>query len=66
MCKAVEEYGKKERAEGHAEGLAEGRAEEKIETVKNLLKQNLLPADKIAAAVSLSLGEVKEIEATIS
>lgn len=66
MCKAVEEYGKKERAEGLAEGRAEGRAEEKIETVKNLLKQNLLPADKIAAAVSLSLEEVKEIEATIS
>ena len=53
MCRAFEEYGN-ERAE-------EARNEKAIEVAKDLLKENVLPIERVAAIAKLPLEQVQKL-----
>ena len=53
MCKAVEDYGKKERQEGI------------IETIKEFIKDGTLSIDKISEIVKMPVDEIRKIAATL-
>ncbi|MBQ9516063.1 MAG: hypothetical protein IJR57_08130 [Ruminococcus sp.] len=53
MCKAVEDYGKKERQEGI------------IETIKEFIKDGTLSLDKISEIVKMPVDEIRRIAATL-
>ena len=53
MCKAVEEFGKKERMEGRRDGI--------VETIKGLIKDGTLSIEKIAEIVKLPVEEIRKI-----
>ena len=53
MCKAVEEYGKKERMEGRRDGV--------VETIKGFIKDGTLSIEKIAEIVKLPVDEIHKI-----
>lgn len=53
MCKAVEEFGKKERAEGRRDGV--------VETIRGFIKDGTLSIEKIAEIVKLPVEEIREI-----
>lgn len=57
MCKAVEEFGKKERAEGRAEGRRDGV----VETIRGFIKDGTLSIEKIAEIVKLPVDEIRKI-----
>lgn len=60
MCKAVEEYGKKERMEGRQEGRQEGRLELMIEFIKRFIQKGK-SYDEIADELGVSVDEVKKV-----
>ncbi len=60
MCKGLEGYGKKERAEGRAEGRTEGRAEGIIETLTALVQKGLLAVKDAAAQAGMSVEEFEQ------
>ena len=53
LCKAVEDYGKKERQEGI------------IETIKEFIKDGTLSLDKISEIVKMPVDEIRRIAATL-
>ena len=58
MCTALERLAE----ENRQRGIAQGRCEERDVTVKALLLQGLLPEQKIAEAVNISMEELQEIK----
>jgi len=59
MCKAVEEYGKKQKLEGRIEGRIEGKIEGKIETAKNLAAMGM-SVSVISQALDATEASVRE------
>ena len=57
MCKAVEEFGKKERMEGRRDGI--------VETIRGFIKDGTLSLDKIAEIVKMPVDEIKKIAAAM-
>ena len=62
MCTALERLAEENRQRGIEQGLAQGRCEERDVTVKALLLQGLLPEQKIAEAVNISMEQLQEIK----
>ena len=66
MCTALERLAEENRQRGIAQGIergiAQGRCEERDITVKALLLQGLLPEQKIAEAMKISLEKLQEIK----
>jgi predicted transposase/invertase (TIGR01784 family) len=52
-------------AKGMAKGLAKGKAESVLNVAKSLLKMGLFPLENIAEATNLSLGKLKELQASL-
>ncbi|GAB3362453.1 hypothetical protein GCM10027566_30270 [Arachidicoccus ginsenosidivorans] len=48
-----------------AEGAAKGKAESVLNVAKSLLKMGLFPLENIAEATNLSLGKLKELQASL-
>ena len=69
MCTALERLAEENRQRGIEQGIeqgiergiAQGRSEERDATVKALLLQGLLPEQKIAEAVNISMEQLQEI-----
>ena len=69
MCTALERLAEENRQRGIEQGIeqgiergiAQGRCEERDATVKALLLQGLLPEQKIAEAVNISMEQLQEI-----
>ena len=61
MCTALERLAEENRQRGIEQGIAQGRCEERDVTVKALLLQGLLPEQKIAEAVNISMEQLQEI-----
>ncbi len=65
VCKAIENYGEKQRLEGKTEGKIEGKIEGAIETkidnAKKMISKGKLELDEIAEYSGLPLDEVKEL-----
>ena len=69
MCTALERLAEESRQRGIEQGIeqgiergiAQGRCEERDATVKALLLQGLLPEQKIAEAVNISMEQLQEI-----
>ena len=66
MCTALERLAEENRQrgieQGIEQGIAQGRCEERDVTVKALLLQGLLPEQKIAEAVNISMEQLQEIK----
>ena len=62
MCTALERLAEENRQRGIEQGIAQGRCEERDVTVKALLLQGLLPEQKIAEAVNISMEQLQEIK----
>lgn len=66
MCTALERLVEENRQRGIEQGIergiAQGRCEERDATVKALLLQGLLPEQKIAEAVNISMEQLQEIK----
>ena len=66
MCTALERLAEENRQRGIEQGIergiAQGRCEERDATVKALLLQGLLPEQKIAEAVNISMKQLQEIK----
>ena len=70
MCTALERLAEENRQRGIEQGIeqgiergiAQGRCEERDATVKALLLQGLLPEQKIAEAVNISMEQLQEIK----
>ena len=74
MCTALERLAEENRQRGIEQGIAQGiergieqgiaqgRCEERDMTVKALLLQGLLPEQKIAEAVNISMEQLQEIK----
>ena len=58
MCTALERLAE----ENRQRGIEQGRCEEREMTVKVLLLQGLLPEQKIAEAVNISMEQLQEIK----
>ena len=69
MCTALERLAEENRQRGIEQGIeqgiergiAQGRCEERDATVKALLLQGLLPEQKIAEAVNISMEQLQDI-----
>ena len=61
VCTALERLAEENRQRGIEQGIAQGRCEERDVTVKALLLQGLLPEQKIAEAVNISMEQLQEI-----
>lgn len=61
MCKAVEEYGLKQRSEGIKEGIKEGI----LESVKKLIRKGKLSYEEIADSFDMPVEEVRNIAAQV-
>ena len=66
MCTALERLAEENRQRGIEQGIergiAQGRCEERDATVKALLLQGLLPEQKIAEAVNISMEQLQKIK----
>ena len=62
---ALESWRHRLKAEGEARGVAKGKTKEKLNVAKSLLKMGLLSLENIAEATNLSLGKLKEIQASL-
>ena len=62
MCTALERLAEENRQRGIEQGIEQGRCEERDVTVKALLLQGLLPEQKIAEAVNISMEQLQEIK----
>ena len=69
MNKALEEFREEAKQEGRQEGRLEGRQEGRLEGIKEsssesavkMLKDGMLPTEKIAEYTGLSVGEVEKL-----
>ena len=52
--------------EGRKEGIVEGRQEKAVETVRNLLKMNVLSLEQISQATNLPLDEIQKLAEKIA
>ena len=74
MCTALERLAEENRQRGIEQGIeqgiergiAQGRCEERDATVKALLLQGLLPEQKIAEAVNISMEQLQEIRERVT
>ncbi|GAB3362459.1 hypothetical protein GCM10027566_30280 [Arachidicoccus ginsenosidivorans] len=62
---ALESWKHRLEAKGMAKGLAKGKAESVLNVAKSLLKMGLFPLENIAEATNLSLGKLKELQASL-
>ena len=61
MCKLVEEYGQKQKAEGLIEGRKEGKTAGTLETLVSLAKKKLLTYDEAAKEANMSKSEFMKL-----
>lgn len=70
MCKAVEEYGMKQRnegiKEGIKEGIREGIREGIIKSIMKMIKQGKLSYDEIAEGFDVPIDEVRKLAAQMN
>jgi predicted transposase/invertase (TIGR01784 family) len=60
MCKGLDEFAARAKAEGKAEGIAEGALEQEKKNIKTMHKNGFAP-EVIAKALSLNINYVKEV-----
>ena len=61
MNKALEEFREEAKQEGRQEGRLEGIKESSSESAVKMLKDGVLPTEKIAEYTGLSVGEIEKL-----